>query len=1165
MMTTHLLLTCVIALAAGDEDLFQANVRTTEPLAAEEQLKLFHVPPGFEVQLVAAEPELQKPMNLAFDGQGRVWVSGSIEYPYAAAGTGRDAIKVLDGFNDAGRATRVTTFADGLNIPIGLYPYREGVVAYSISQLEYFGDTDGDGRAEQRNVLYGPLDRPVDTHGMQNAFRRGADGWLYVNHGFANQTTVRGSDGSQISMHSGNVYRVRLDGSRVEQYTWGQVNPFGSDWTADGDLVTADCHSKPLTLLLPGGYYQSFGKPDDGLGFAPELMNHHHRSTGLAGVAYYGGGTWPAEYERNLFLCNVVTSRVHRDLLAFDGATAKAVEQPDFVTCDDPWFRPVDVRFGPDGALYIADFYNRIIGHYEVPLEHPGRDRHRGRVWRVVYRGTSESPLRVVAPNLATAPLGELIEALANPQSVVQQMAADQLSDRMGEAAIASLRPLAQATTDAAGSASQRLWARWVLFRLQALTLSELYSALADESQLARMHGLRLAGEMPTYDEQLSQLLIHHLQHADANVRRVAATALGRHPASSQVAPLLHLAADAHERDPALHHSTQIALRNHLQQADVMQFVRQHSWTPDESRDLARISRAVKTPAAAELILDYLQQAKLPVDELGGLLRHVARYLPAHRAAEIPQIARRHAGDDPELSVSLLRAARQNAVTGTASSTAELTQWGAELVARMTSVLSQAENDWRVAGDDQAWGFESRRCAAGSDITFLSSLPGGEQSRSVLISRPFTLPDRLSFDLCGHRGNPATVAVPPGDQASLTDVVQGDCYVALRLLEPNRVVRRAYPPRNDVAQRVDWDLQEFAGQVATIELVDQLNDVAYAWLAVAEFEPAVVSLPTHDPRILSRWQQLSAELIADLPLADQRERLALWARDGWSWDSRAAAARSLSQLANQPVGQVAAELIVDRTLLSAHRSALAAAVADGDLAAIDELLRRTFQQVPQARQELLARQLAASQDGAKLLVEAIEAGAASGLLLQRPRVREMVLVAADADLDERVQRILATVPPEDVQLQRLIDETTRGFVAPAGPPERGAQVFAKTCSACHQAKGQGTVVGPQLDGIGNRGLQRVAEDLLAPYRNVDAAFRTTIIALKDGRVVAGWVRDRTDDRWVVVNSEGKTVEVDPRAIEESHVSPQSIMPDNFGQTLTQDERTDLLAFLLQLR
>ena len=111
---------------------------------------------------------------------------------------------------------------------------------------------------------------------------------------------------------------------------------------------------------------------------APVLMQHSHNSTAIGGIAYYDDDQWPAEFRDNIFVGNVMTSRVNRDVLRFAGSSPSAKELPDFLTSDDPWFRPVDLQFGPDGALYVADFYNRIIGHYEVPLTHPGRDRERG-------------------------------------------------------------------------------------------------------------------------------------------------------------------------------------------------------------------------------------------------------------------------------------------------------------------------------------------------------------------------------------------------------------------------------------------------------------------------------------------------------------------------------------------------------------------------------------------------------------------------------------------------------------------------------------------------------------------------------------------------------------------------------------------------------------------
>ena len=357
-------------------------------------------------------------MNLAFDARGRLWVTHSIEYPFAAADAdqSRDGVTILDGIGADGRATKVTKFADKLNIPIGVLPMPNGreAIVWSIPNIWKLTDTDGDGVADKREVLYGPFDY-VDTHGDQNAFRLGLDGWIYACHGFRNTSKIKlkGEGPVVLEMQSGNTYRFRPDGSAIEQISWGQVNPFGLCIDARGDLFNADCHSKPISLILRGGYYDSFGKPHDGLGFAPITTSNDHGSTGIAGIVAYASNHFPPEYAGSMFVGNVVTNIVHRDQPQWRGSSPWIEKPEDFLTCDDWWFHPVDLQLGPDGALYVCDFYNSIIGHYEVDLKHPKRDRHRGRIWRIVYTGGQNSSPPAV-PNLRQLDEDQLIERLSD-------------------------------------------------------------------------------------------------------------------------------------------------------------------------------------------------------------------------------------------------------------------------------------------------------------------------------------------------------------------------------------------------------------------------------------------------------------------------------------------------------------------------------------------------------------------------------------------------------------------------------------------------------------------------------------------------------------------------------------------------------------------------------
>ncbi|HVL14410.1 MAG TPA: PVC-type heme-binding CxxCH protein, partial [Gemmata sp.] len=427
-------------LAAQPKQLPPDLVAPTDALSPADERKQFTVPEGFDVQLVASEPDIQKPMQMAFDAKGRLWVTTSYHYPFAApADKATDKVFVLSDFDASGKARKVATFTSDLNIPIGILPMPDckSVIVSSVGEIRKYKiqETDGGPKTDGFEVLFQGFGSR-DTHGMYNSYTLMPDGWVYSCHGFANDSTVKGKDGHEVKMNSGHTFRFRPDGSRIEVYSRGQVNPFGMTVDPWFNLYTADCHSKPITQIIPGAYYDSFGKPHDGLGYAPHVTRHDHGSTGLCGLAWYDADHFPKDYLGCMFVGNVVTNRINFDKIEWRGASPVAKELPDFLVSKDRWFRPVDIKLGPDGALYVADFYNKIIGHYEVDLKHPGRDKDRGRLWRIVWKGKGEpgasatGGLKFAYTDLTTAKDEEIDELLGHPNLMVRMLATNQAIER---------------------------------------------------------------------------------------------------------------------------------------------------------------------------------------------------------------------------------------------------------------------------------------------------------------------------------------------------------------------------------------------------------------------------------------------------------------------------------------------------------------------------------------------------------------------------------------------------------------------------------------------------------------------------------------------------------------------------------------------------------------
>ena len=1143
------------------QDPFAEGVRTTPWLSPADEQKAFKLPPGFEINLVAAEPEIQKPLNMAFDERGRIWLTCSVEYPYAAPldTPGRDSIRVLEDTDGDGRYEKVTVFADGLNIPIGIYPYKGGCIAWSIPNIWHFEDADSDGVCDKRTVLYGPFDHTRDVHGNCNAFRRGFDGWVYACHGFNNDSHVKGKDGHEVHLNSGNTFRFQLDGSRIEHFTHGQVNPFGMCFDELFNIFTADCHSKPLTQLIRGGYYPSFGKPHDGLGFVPSMMEHSHGSTAICGVVKYSGENFPKEYHGHFLSGNVMTSRINQNKPEYHGSTIQAIEQPDFLSTSDPWFRPVDLQIGPDGALYILDFYNRIIGHYEVPLPHPGRDRTSGRIWRIAYKGkgtgdgeqgTGDNASRI---DLGKMSVGELIAQLDSPQLEHRLRVLNYLVDVKGRDCLEAVK----AAFEKSRSATQQIGAMWILERLESLSQEERVAAVKSSEQVVRVHALKLSTERLAWqpaDQAAGQAALHD---SDGFVSRAAAEALTKHDIES-MAPLL----DAWDKTPPEDNHREImmrmAVRNNFKY-DVLTEL-----TGTRYRQLAEIAATINTEAAGTWLHYHLTQLAEPDEAILRYVPHAARYGKPMPGESTVAWARKRCEGKPELATQLVVALcsvdRQEARS-------ELRPWAAQTAQQL---LEKTQGDfigWTAVpvegkpASESPWVIAARPCADGvNDQAFYYSLPKGEQRTGIYRSGTFEIPEKLSFWCAGHSGFP---------DKPLND---GN-HIRLRDATTHAILAESRPPRNDTAQRFEWDLSKAAtsgrgDEVGTatagrgyVELLDGDTANAYAWLAVGRFSVAALN-----PSDTARKQQLAAEIIGKLKLKELRPHLAtLVAAPNTDGAARAAAAQALVAL--DPDARAAALVLAlnDPSIPDANRARMGYAITvDADQEYLDNL-REVMKRAPSRLQTTIAETLAGDAAGADALVSLVETGHASPRLLIAPNVSAKFGTLKSEALDKRAAALTARLPPVSETLDKLILERRVSFAKAAPNLEKGQAVFTKHCAGCHQIEGKGSVVGPQLDGIGGRGLERIIEDILDPNRNVDVAFRTTTIRKTDGQIVSGLFRREEGAQLVLADKEGKEFTIAKDDIDQQQKTSLSLMPANVPEIVPADEFHDLIGWLLSKR
>jgi len=407
-----------------------------EPYEPAEALKRMTVPEGFSVELVACEPDLVNPIAMTFDDRGRIWVTESVEYPRKEAGPGRDRVKVLEDTKGNGRFDKVTTFAEGLNIPTGVAVGHGGVWVLNAPDLLFLKEKDG--KEISREVVLTGFGR-TDTHELPNSLTWGPDGWLYGLNGVFNHSRIVSK--GRVFDFTCAMWRVHPTTHEFQLFCQGTSNPWGLVWDPEGTALVSACHwaNDYVFHFVETGYYNRQAGP-----YPPftiplgSITTHGHQKTAYCGLCYFDSDAYPEKYRGRLYMGNIHGGCINVDVLRRDGSTYISTGEPDFLTANDAWFMPVSQKVGPDGCLYVLDWYDRYHCAQDAARDPKGVDRDRGRLYRVRYQNTPPAGRF----DLARESDDELMKRLHSPNIFFRETAQRLLCERASPALRAKLETL---------------------------------------------------------------------------------------------------------------------------------------------------------------------------------------------------------------------------------------------------------------------------------------------------------------------------------------------------------------------------------------------------------------------------------------------------------------------------------------------------------------------------------------------------------------------------------------------------------------------------------------------------------------------------------------------------------------------------------------------------
>jgi putative membrane-bound dehydrogenase-like protein len=1176
----------------------------------ESQKASFILPPGYEVELVASEREgVHKPVTVAWDHSGRMWTMTATEYPVdanentAAAEAlfnngGKDRILVIDEpWKPQPQTPRV--FAEGLAIPLGILPWKNGVLAQHGHEIRFYQDENGDGKSDRHDVILSGFGIQ-DSHLFPHQFERSPGGWFQLAQGLFNRSTVVRPAGQtfangekEIVFDFCKLARARLDGSDFELLTAGPNNIWGMATARDGSeyLQEANDLGHPVSEFIAGTHYPS-GYKQSLRPYAPVLPpstpGQPMGGTGLSGMALAEdegspfAAAWPGE--KTFYIANPITNRIQIVTRGVDAdGHPTTTKREDFMTSSDDWFRPVAVHFGPDGFLYVVDWYNKIISHNEVPRAHPDRDKTRGRIWRIRHKESAH----VAPPDLAKMESTGVLEALGHPNARVARMAWAELGDRRDSSILPELRRLSR---DASLAISKRLNALWAMQEMGTLDVADLVELARDASPHLRREAIEAAGDRVLSEAEF--LALCNPSETDFAVKCAVANALRRQPSATVTAAMLVPVGNLTPADPApksshprivyehafVRYLVRWALESHP--AALEKLLAGPNGLSDPAKELAVF--ALPAPKAAETLLQLLPTLDRPLRAeeaalLGSQISNPAvldafreiLLQPARREGMLKSLSKLDASSarHPEL-VEIIGQAAKSLLDSNPTSFPLVLDLARQFRLKPLAPTVVA----RVK-------LEKDPAALANLLRTLNEMQAEESAlATTLLDHPDPAVAREALILFSHSGSPQAVTVlakrwpeMPGvirplaingllskktsAEALAASVAAGD----FEGFDPSLIEKliallgNQHPQIQAILKKVDGLLEpllEFPGKPTAVAATGIDLEGAFsieAWVLLDK------QIDNRDSLIGVRGGGMDINFYDGL--------LRFFAGKDWVIANRPVMAGVWTHCAitRDANGKIA--LFLDGEAAGISAEAYTAPLKTLDLGKANQgggtgarfcefriwNVARTAEQI---RHDQHTRMSTAQ---AGLIHRFPDAARAGSLPLQGGTAivwgtdfPTLVTPEAAAAIATKFQRFHKAAEAE-------------------GDAATGRKLFQATCMICHQVAGEGVALGPDLSGAGAMGVESLLRNILTPNAQLESGYYRHDITLADGTFTSGFMASETKEVLVLrqIGADERTI---PRKEIKAHqISKRSLMPEGLIDGFNDRQVSDLFAYLKTLR